>query len=57
MVKICDLFDARYGHSLELNRLKVVAPEEGVAFISRKMGDNGISPFLAPVLILRLRTW
>lgn len=48
-VMVRDIFDVRYGHSLELNRLALVAPGEGVAFVSRKMGDNGISAFVKEV--------
>ncbi|WP_445391568.1 restriction endonuclease subunit S [Stenotrophomonas muris] len=44
-----DIFDVRYGHSLELNRLALAEPGEGVAFVSRKMGDNGISAFVKVV--------
>lgn len=48
-VPLCDLFDVRYGHSLELNRLKRVSREQGgIPFVSRKMGDNGISAYVAP---------
>lgn len=46
---ISDIFDVRYGHSLELNALKVVPPKDGIAFVSRKTGDNGISAFVAPI--------
>jgi hypothetical protein len=45
-VPVSDLFDVRYGHSLELNRLKSTSSLDGVAFVSRKMGDNGISAFV-----------
>lgn len=49
MAKVSDLFDVIYGHSLELNRLPIVAPEDGVPFVSRKMGDNGISAYVQPI--------
>src|SRR5580704_10534820 len=49
MAKVSDLFEVRYGHSLELNRLKTVPRMEGVAFVSRKMGDNGVSAYVAPI--------
>ncbi len=49
MTKVSDIFDVRYGHSLELNRLKIVNPSDGVAFVSRKMGDNGISAYVATI--------
>lgn len=54
MARVSDIFDVQYGHSLELNRLKRNPPGEGVAFVSRQMGNNGISawvgslPDLAP---------
>lgn len=44
-----DLFDVRYGHSLELNRLSRTNNGDGIAFVSRKMGDNGISAFVKPI--------
>lgn len=46
MLKVNELFDVRYGHSLELNRLTQANPSEGIAFVSRKMGDNGISAYV-----------
>ena len=49
MVKISDLFDVQYGHSLELNRLPRAAPGEGIAFVSRQMGSNGISAWVQEV--------
>lgn len=43
MRRLDDIFDLRYGHSLELNGLtKVVAPA-GVNFVSRAMGNNGVT--------------
>ena len=50
MIPLNQIFDIRYGHSLELNRLTKAKPGEGVAFVSRKMGDNGISAVVEPVL-------
>lgn len=48
-VPLCELFDVRYGHSLELNRLKRISREHGgIPFVSRKMGDNGISAYVEP---------
>jgi hypothetical protein len=49
MAKVSDIFEVRYGHSLELNRLTIVRPEFGIPFVSRKMGDNGISAFVEPI--------
>lgn len=48
-VPVSDIFDVRYGHSLELNALEQTAPSEGVAFVSRQMGHNGISAYVAPI--------
>jgi hypothetical protein len=49
-VRIQKIFEIRYGHSLELNRLKIIPRESGgIPFISRKMGDNGIAAFVEPV--------
>ena len=49
MSKVSDLFYIRYGHSLELNRLHIVARGEGIAFVSRQMGGNGVSAYVAPI--------
>lgn len=49
MPKVRDIFSVRYGHSLELNGLNIVDREHGIAFVSRKMGDNGISAYVAPI--------
>jgi hypothetical protein len=48
-MRVRELFDVRYGHSLELIRLARISSERGIAFVSRKMGDNGVSAFVAPV--------
>lgn len=47
--QVSDIFDIRYGHSLELNALAQTTPEKGVAFVSRKAGDNGISAYVEPI--------
>lgn len=50
MTPLSKLFDIRYGHSLELNRLTPLAPSlGGIPFVSRKMGDNGISSYVAKI--------
>lgn len=50
MKRVSELFEVVYGHSLELNRLILLSREAGgVAFVSRKMGDNGISAYVAPI--------
>ncbi len=47
LVPLSSLFEVRYGHSLELNRLELLKPEAGgIPFVSRKMGDNGISAYV-----------
>ena len=46
---LSDVFDVRYGHSLELNALKLANPSDGVAFVSRQMGRNGISAYVDPI--------
>lgn len=38
-----ELFDIRYGQSLELNRLVQVIPPQGVNFVSRTDRNNGVS--------------
>lgn len=38
-----ELFDIRYGQSLELNRLSQVIPPQGVNFVSRTDRNNGVS--------------
>jgi hypothetical protein len=49
MTKVSDLFDVVSGHAMELNRHVRVSRDEGIAFVSRKMGDNGISAYIAPI--------
>ena len=49
MLMVNELFDVRYGHSLELNRLTQTSSSEGIAFVSRKMGDNGIAAYVEPI--------
>ena len=46
---VYDIFDVRYGHSLELNVLEHSSPANGVAFVSRQMGRNGISAYVTPI--------
>lgn len=50
LVRVQDIFEVRYGHSLELNRLQLLSKESGgIPFVSRKMGDNGIAAYVAPI--------
>lgn len=41
--RLDQIFDLRYGHSLELNALMQVEPPAGVNFVSRAMGNNGVT--------------
>lgn len=43
MKRLDEIFDLRYGHSLELNRLTQVEAPDGVNFVSRAMGNNGVT--------------
>ena len=49
MQAVASVFDIRYGHSLELNALEQIGAKDGVAFVSRQRGRNGISAFVAPL--------
>ena len=49
MLPVNEIFDVRYGQSLELIRLKMSNQEQGIAFVSRKMNDNGVSAFVEPI--------
>ena len=46
---LSQVFDVRYGHSLELNALELSNRIDGVAFVSRQMGQNGISAYVSPI--------
>lgn len=41
--RLDQIFDLRYGHSLELNTLTQVESPAGVNFVSRAMGNNGVT--------------
>lgn len=43
MRRLDSLFELRYGHSLELNALQQVTAPAGVNFVSRAMGNNGVT--------------
>lgn len=49
MPKVSDLFDIQYGHSLELNRLKVTGAATGIAFVSRSTRNNGVVARVEPI--------
>jgi hypothetical protein len=53
MTTVSNLFHVRYGHSLELNRLILTDRDNGIAFVSRKMGNNGVSAFVQPIADLQ----
>lgn len=46
MIKVSDLFNVHYGHSLELNKLNQVERNCGIPFVSRVNGNNGISAYV-----------
>lgn len=48
-MKLSELFEIRYGHSLELNRLTMTTPEKGIRFISRKTGNNGVAAYVEQI--------
>lgn len=47
MPRVDELFDMRYGHSLELNRLPRVQAPDGYNFVSRAMKNNGVTARVA----------
>lgn len=47
LVPVSDLFDVRYGTSLELNALEEV--KDGLPFVSRTSQNNGVSARVSPV--------
>lgn len=49
MQKLSEIFEVRYGNSLELNRL-TQRDANGISFVSRKMGDNGIAAYVEPIV-------
>lgn len=46
LVRLDSLFDVKYGHSLELNRLTKTSKDKGVPFVSRKGSNNGIDCYV-----------
>jgi hypothetical protein len=47
LVSLSEIFDIRYGTSLELNALEEA--EDGIPFVSRTTQNNGVSALVAPV--------
>src|SRR5581483_11025180 len=43
MPPVAELFNIRYGHSLELNRLTRTSRPNGVNFVGRSKGNNGVT--------------
>jgi hypothetical protein len=48
-MRVRDLFDIEYGHSLSLNKLKQTDAAHGVAFVSRTARNNGVSAWVEPI--------
>ncbi|WP_227712920.1 hypothetical protein [Nanchangia anserum] len=48
MRRLDDIFDLRYGQSLELNSLTQVDAPDGVNFVSRARGNNGVTARVLP---------
>ncbi len=49
MMRVDQIFEVIYGHSLELNRLVLADPLSGIPFVSRRAGNNGISAYVKPI--------
>lgn len=43
MPTVADLFETKYGQSLELNRMVRTGPPDGVNFVGRAMRNNGVT--------------
>jgi hypothetical protein len=48
-MKLSDLFEVQYGHSLSLNKLRQVSADEGIAFVSRTARNNGVAAWVERV--------
>lgn len=46
MVELQEIFNIRSGHSLDLNKLKITNKHDGIAYISRKSDENGLSAYV-----------
>ncbi|RYG57762.1 MAG: S-CspCI protein [Alphaproteobacteria bacterium] len=49
MPKVSDLFELRYGHSLELNRLTKSTRSQAINFVGRSARNNGVTARVEPV--------
>jgi hypothetical protein len=52
--RVRDLFNARYGQNLELNRLEISGSVDAINFVSRTARNNGISARVKPVAMVAL---
>ncbi len=53
LISLNEIFDIRGGHSLDLNKLTISTEKEGIAYVSRKSGDNGISAYVKKISSIR----
>lgn len=49
MATVSDLFTVTPGHSLELNSLRACDPRHGIAFVSRRGGNNGVAAYVREI--------
>lgn len=49
LISLSEIFDIRGGHSLDLNKLTISTKNKGIAYVSRKSGDNGISAYVKKI--------
>ena len=48
-ISLNEIFTIRGGHSLDLNKLIITTSQKGIAYVSRKSGDNGISAYVKEI--------
>ena len=49
MVRIDELFTVEYGNKLDMNKMNLDNTINGVAFVSRKKGNQGVSGYVRPI--------
>ncbi len=49
MKPLSELFRVEYGNSLSMNKMTICDGAEGYPFVSRKMGDNGVSAYVRAI--------
>jgi len=49
LTKLSDIFEVSYGVSLELSNLETVNSEDGIPFISRRSGNNGVAAYVSEI--------